>query len=51
MPGDEITPAAALRWLDRNAQLIKAGHSKAWQEGFDKAMNVLWEHVLLGKGN
>ena len=51
MPEAEGNPLGALRWLDRNAHLIKAGMNPVWQEEFDKAMNALWEHVLLGKGN
>lgn len=38
-PGD--TAIGALRWLDRNATIIKAGNSPVFAEKFDKALDLL----------
>lgn len=45
-PGD--TAIGALRWLDRNATIIKAGNSPVFAEKFDKALDLLWEAIING---
>lgn len=42
------TPHAALRFLDRNREKFVAGMNPVEQEGYDGALDALWEYVLTG---